>query len=431
MPTSFAVKEIIPPNDDEREKIVKVFANEANMLKEMNTGSNDHILRFITAFTKGDLPKFKHYYLLFEWADGGSLEDLFEQHGTPILNAPLVKLMVRQLGGLAAALKKTHDAKIRHGDLKPLNILRFRPTDDNIIGTLKIGDWGLARYHPESTALRDKKGLHTTTKYFTRFYEPPEVELGLLLGRQYDVWSMGCIILEVVVWLLYGLEGLKQFRDEVGGYSTERVPCYEIVPEAEAGPGIREGRVRSVVVEWMNHMANEPVCNEKTALGVLLRLVQDRLLIIQLPPDFGNTVYTRDAGLTAPRPTRTLPVSPVPEVQITPVKVVELEDDPVIKKHSKTRATSAELAEKFDEELMDASDRAGDFWFRPGRAPRIPKQGFAGRSSISSQNSPGFLSLPSSSNLNQNQRFVSRYLSFAYIILSRLACGIPSTRSQN
>lgn len=171
--------------------------------------------------------------------------------------------MAVQLRGLAAALEETHDARIRHGDLKPLNILRFGPTDDNIIGTLKIGDWGLAKYQSQGTALRKEIDIHTTTKYFTRFYEPPEVELAdaRLLGRQYDLWSIGCIILEVLIWLLYGYEGLEQFRRDVAGDLSARVPCYGIVPDAETPSGNPEGRVPPIVVKWMKYMTEEYVCN--------------------------------------------------------------------------------------------------------------------------------------------------------------------------
>ncbi|KAK3346548.1 hypothetical protein B0T25DRAFT_571681 [Lasiosphaeria hispida] len=63
-PEYFAVKEILPPDPTEREKISQSFANEATTLQNMNKGHCDHIVRFITAFTRGDSNETKSYYLI-------------------------------------------------------------------------------------------------------------------------------------------------------------------------------------------------------------------------------------------------------------------------------------------------------------------------------------------------------------------------------
>ncbi|KAK4212295.1 Serine/threonine-protein kinase par-4 [Rhypophila decipiens] len=409
LPASFAVKEIIPPNPEERARIAQSFENEANTLQRMNEKGNMNILRFITAFTKGDDPKFRSYYLLFEWADGASLEDLFGQHPTPVLDDNLVQLVVHQIQGLAVALKETHDNKIRHGDLKPLNILRFAPTSGNIIGTLKIGDWGLAKYHSEATALRFEKGIHTTTKYFTRFYEPPEIEIGdvRLLGRQYDVWSLGCIVLELLIWLLYGQAGLNRFRTDVAGHMGERLPCYEIVSDAESDSSIRMGRVRPIVVKWMEFMAEEAVCDDETALGALLKLIKNHLLVIELPPDYGNTVYEKvlestdeDAITGRAASNGGLAIPTLPTFEITPPKTTEV--GPIAKNRPKaTRATSDNLVSILERE-MDADDRAEDFWFRHGPRKRIPNFG----TTPTSQSPGGLLDMPSSSASSRKQRLL-------------------------
>jgi serine/threonine protein kinase len=232
---------------------------------------------------------------MFEWADGGSLEDLWDKNPEPALSTELIKEAVVQLRGLAEALYATHnqenDVGIRHGDLKPENILRFQSKPESIFGTLKIGDWGLAKYHNTATVLR---GENTTTKYGTPLYEPPEVEVGKLkiLGRQYDIWSMGCIILELIIWLLYGYNDVKRFRKEVRGESKNQVPCYRFVSDGDGDQ--YKAKVHEIVVRWMDHMAEDPVCAADTAMGELLNLVRKRLLVVELPPLRGQTIYIKE-----------------------------------------------------------------------------------------------------------------------------------------
>ena len=222
-PEFFAVKEVIPPSHSERERIGETWANEARTLKTMNSCHATHIVRFMTAFTKDENAPIKSFYLIFEWADGGNLENVYERTQSPTLSNRLVKLAIVQLLGISEALEKAHHNQIRHGDLKPGNILCFAPTDENIFGTLKIGDWGLAKFHSEATALRGERGVATATKYGTPLYEPPEVDLGKvkLLGRQYDVWSIGCVILELIIWLLYGHCSVIAFRCQRSRYNAE------------------------------------------------------------------------------------------------------------------------------------------------------------------------------------------------------------------
>ncbi|RSL50760.1 hypothetical protein CEP53_008699 [Fusarium sp. AF-6] len=78
----------------------------------------------------------------------------------------------------------------RHGDIKPENILWFN--DGTKGGTLKITDFVLTKFH-------------TWDIRSSRCYRPPEVELGDgLIRPSYDIWSMGCLYLEFLAWLLGG-----------------------------------------------------------------------------------------------------------------------------------------------------------------------------------------------------------------------------------
>ncbi|KAL9562654.1 hypothetical protein ACKAV7_013218 [Fusarium commune] len=277
------------------------WEKEVRALWNMRGFDQRHIVKFITAFRRED-----EHYLILEWADGGNLRNLWdrlEHH----LTAELVKDAFEQLLGLSEALSQVHNPKeeesnihFRHGDLKPENILWFKDsTDPGKIGTLKIGDWGLAKQHQDLTQVRTKQ---TTTSFGTRLYEPPEEETvknnTLLVpdlnnpngkaarkrSRLYDVWAMGCIWLEFLIWLMYGRYGLTRFKQSFYQVRRDFVRFYEIDDKDVA-------KVHKVVKKWMDHMAEDPVCEiGETALGNLLELIRDRLLVVELPDGYGSTI---------------------------------------------------------------------------------------------------------------------------------------------
>jgi len=273
------------------------WGKEVNALAKMNELKQDHIVRFITAFRRGSQHDPEHY-LIFEWADGGNLRDLWKAK-RPVLKAPFIKAVIEQLLGLSKALCAAHfltedgvysGLAYRHGDLKPENILWF--LDGGEIGKLKIGDWGEAKIQNVVTALRLKG---TSAQFGTRRYEPPEVETGVKAtlpgqdefrrSRLYDIWAMGCITLEFIIWLLYGFDELERFNESVTGKSGRNSPFYRTTIVG----GKKVASVHSVAEHWMNHIANDPACKVgTTALGDLLEIVQQGLLVVKLHKEGGT-----------------------------------------------------------------------------------------------------------------------------------------------
>lgn len=143
--------------------------------------------------------------IIFPWADGGDLGDFWREKQASGPESFLWTL--RQISGLAHALADLHHANIRHGDLKPANIFYFT---ENSNGILKIADFGISRAHTDATFKRTKNTITTAS---TRAYEGPEVTNKSKISRRYDCWSMGCVILEFVVWLLYGYDAIDSFHD--------------------------------------------------------------------------------------------------------------------------------------------------------------------------------------------------------------------------
>jgi serine/threonine protein kinase len=100
------------------------------------------------------------------------------------------------IGKLLSGVKHIWEMDIVHRDLKPENILiQLTPTDL----TLKICDFGLSYVAPEGYMLHDFCGS-------PGFFAPESVMHSPYCGRKADMFSIGCICLEI-------LTGLKFFRD--------------------------------------------------------------------------------------------------------------------------------------------------------------------------------------------------------------------------
>lgn len=226
----------------------------------------------------------KGNYFMFQWADGGSLRDLYKRSPRPTLNAKFVKQVLRQLAGLSSALNELHNYKkhdkangsYRHGDLKPENILRF--SNGTEVGLLKISDLGLAKHHVYETGLRGP----TVTRHGTPLYEPPEVilEPEIARSRQYDIWSMGCVLLELLVWLMYGYDELVRFNHSMNS-ALGNSSVYWVMEETDGQS--RSAGVHPSVTICMDIMGKDLQRAGQTAISDLLRLIRYRLLVVALP----------------------------------------------------------------------------------------------------------------------------------------------------
>lgn len=240
--------------------------------------NHPHIIRSIAAITRGD-----KRYLMYEWADGGNLWDYWRSHKRPELSSRFIKEIVEQFRGLADALESLHNYRAgsyRHGDLSPENILRLAgqgsDQSQTDFGVLKLSGFGLAKRHTIVTALR----AATTTRDGTRRYEAPETVTQFNQGRsrRYDIWSIGCIMLELLIWILYGYEGLHSFYSKVVGEFGERNPYYAMDKTAP----LARAQVHPAVEAIMTSISRDRECRGRTALGDLLHLIKDRLLVVNL-----------------------------------------------------------------------------------------------------------------------------------------------------
>ena len=133
--------------------------------------------------------------------------------------------LTRQFLGLAEALKGIHDLSGAgapqsapdlathpkgerrggyHHDLKPDNILFYKDT-----GNFEISDFGSGKVHTyRSGSYNSPLSRGTVT------YESPEANRAGGTSRPYDMWSLGCVFLEILIWAVFGFQSVEDFRDK-------------------------------------------------------------------------------------------------------------------------------------------------------------------------------------------------------------------------
>jgi serine/threonine protein kinase len=106
-------------------------------------------------------------------------------------------------GCLIQAIDYLHEMKVKHKDLKPANIL---VKDGKVI----ITDFGIAKdvIDEETTASLISGGAQGSPMYIA-----PEINLGQQRGRAVDIFSLGCIFLEIATCLVAGPGARARFSD--------------------------------------------------------------------------------------------------------------------------------------------------------------------------------------------------------------------------
>ncbi|XP_036792713.1 mitogen-activated protein kinase 10 isoform X1 [Oncorhynchus mykiss] len=143
----------------------------------MKCVNHKNIISLLNVFTpQKSLEDFQDVYLCMELMDA----NLCQVIQMELDHERMSYLLYQMLCGI----KHLHSAGIIHRDLKPSNIVVKSDC------TLKILDFGLARTAGTSFMM--------TPYVVTRYYRAPEVILGMGYKENVDIWSVGCIMGEMV-----------------------------------------------------------------------------------------------------------------------------------------------------------------------------------------------------------------------------------------
>ncbi|KAK7427793.1 hypothetical protein QQZ08_005731 [Neonectria magnoliae] len=261
--TYIAIKEIHRKED---------FIREKDNLDIIQSLQNKHLIPLLASCERGSA-----YYLLFPWANGGTLRDFWEDHDSKHRTPDLVRWALEQILGLVDGIHALHNSSIRHGDIKPQNILVFKESKEANSATLVLADVGISKFHKEATDLRKSA---TITAESTISYEAPEADDDRQKNkprpRRYDMWSAGCMFLEFTVWLAYNCRAVNGFHKRRKTQNDPVSPGNFFSREPK-----QSAEIHPAVTEAIRHLREHPLCKDGTALGDLVTLINDRLLQIQ------------------------------------------------------------------------------------------------------------------------------------------------------
>jgi len=271
------------------EMIAKIFNDEAdNLEKVRHRYESDYLINPISAYERDE-----DKCLVFPWAHGGNLASYWENHEDEAINKDGLHWILGQFVGIFSVLELLHEDNCRHGDLKPENILWFRdPAGGVRTGNLKIADLGLTTFHEKEKPTKDRIRLAQFTNALsgTFRYEPPEMDANRanrgkdeVRSRQYDIWSMGCILLELIIWLLEGYRALCRFQNLTQVLWVKEYKDYFV-----------SSLVRTKMEELAARLRDHP---DRTDLYQdLLDLVQARLLVVGCSIEYGSYPGKRETA---------------------------------------------------------------------------------------------------------------------------------------
>lgn len=198
----FALKRI------SRSQIVTNPNHESTVLEELAKVPRPHLTPILTLWSQSE-----SYNVLLPLANE-NLHTLIRKKPWPKLDGPHVIWLLQQMSGLAAALDHIHNLvpsdlgptnEARgvngdrsnsgyHHDLHPHNILVF----DNV---LKISDFGTAGLQQDIGSGPTNECSHQTSRVLCHVdYEAPDYDRTKKASRPHDVWALGCIFVEMLVW---------------------------------------------------------------------------------------------------------------------------------------------------------------------------------------------------------------------------------------
>jgi len=193
----YALKKVNLKNLDE--PTITSYSNEIDLLCSFKTEEAPHIIRLVDHEVNKEQ---NVLYMLMEYGEA-DLSKLLRSKAKSKegVDTNFIRYVWQQM---LRAVQTVHAAKIVHCDLKPANFLL-------VGGTLKLIDFGISK-----AIMNDTTNIVRENQVGTVNYMSPEAlqesnnptERGRIkIGRASDVWSLGCILYEMV----YGKPPFAQF----------------------------------------------------------------------------------------------------------------------------------------------------------------------------------------------------------------------------
>lgn len=180
-----AVKQVELPSasgasqmNQRKTNMVEALKHEIGLLRDLK---HKNIVQYL-----GSNSDENHLNIFLEYVPGGSVATMLVNYGP--LGESLIQNFVRQI---LQGLSYLHSRDIIHRDIKGANIL----VDNK--GSVKISDFGISKRVETSSLVNGKKGNQRVSLQGSVFWMAPEVVRQTAYTRKADIWSLGCLIVEM------------------------------------------------------------------------------------------------------------------------------------------------------------------------------------------------------------------------------------------
>jgi mitogen-activated protein kinase kinase kinase len=182
-----AVKQVETPapgansqGDTRKKGMIEALKREISLLRDLR---HPNIVQYLGCSSSAD-----YLNIFLEYVPGGSVQTILNSYGA--LPEPLVRSFVRQI---LTGLSYLHNQDIIHRDIKGANIL----VDNK--GTIKISDFGISKKLEASNILNGaNNNKHRPSLQGSVFWMAPEVVKQTSYTRKADIWSLGCLVVEMM-----------------------------------------------------------------------------------------------------------------------------------------------------------------------------------------------------------------------------------------
>ena len=146
-----------------------------------------------------------------------------------------------------------HGQRIVHKDLKPANFLFVK-------GRLKLIDFGISKEMKNDTT----KIFNETQIGTVNYMSPESLDRDIRLGRSTDVWSLGCILYEMIYRqtplskYTNVVQKIKKLQDEAFQIEYPETPLWELIPVVK----------RCLVRDWTKRATVEELLCRRDSLSV-------------------------------------------------------------------------------------------------------------------------------------------------------------------
>lgn len=250
---------------------------------------HDHIVTHLATWTHDG-----RYYMLFPYAECNLRQYMrWVPFGGP--KKERILWLLEQFRGLASAIQSIHDLSSAEGssntsnltippavgrekksgwhhDLKPENILHFSSKNSKL-GTLRIADFGSGKVHTYRSG-----SINTGSPNGTLTYEPPEAQSERATSRPSDLWSLGCVFLELLIWAIVDFRSVEIFAEERFGRRSPDA-MIDFVEDDGFWQIAVDGTIslRKAVNEWIERLGNTVLQPEWQPFKEVLDLVRRML----------------------------------------------------------------------------------------------------------------------------------------------------------